>query len=91
MRDAVILEKCSASDIHENDILVFKHEGIIVTHRVVQIDTKNNRLQFTTKGDHNEENDSFVTGESQVIGRVVIINKYIGFPTVWLSELFKAK
>ena len=89
--DAVILEKCSASDIHENDILVFKHEGIIVTHRVVQIDTKNNRLQFTTKGDHNEENDSFVTGESQVIGRVVIINKYIGFPTVWLSELFKAK
>lgn len=89
--DAVILEKCPAADIRKDDILVFKHDGIIITHRVVQIETKDGHLQFTTRGDHNKKNDSFVTGETQVIGRVVIINKYIGFPTVWLSELFKAK
>ena len=89
--DAVILEKTSADKIVENDILVFKHEGIIVTHRVAQIYTENDRLYFVTRGDNNEEVDAFRTDESQVVGRVVIINKYIGYPTVWLSELFKTE
>ena len=89
--DAVMVEKCAPNEIQENDILVFKHEGIIVTHRVTQIENKDGEYQFTTKGDHNEREDAFKTSGSRVIGRVVIINKYIGFPTVWLSELFKAE
>ena len=89
--DAVMVEKCAPNEIKEDDILVFKHEGIIVTHRVTQIDNKNGEFWFTTKGDHNEREDAFKTSGSRIIGRVVIINKYIGFPTVWLSELFKAK
>ncbi|MBQ9684634.1 signal peptidase I [Candidatus Saccharibacteria bacterium] len=89
--DAVVLEKTSADKIVENDILVFKHEGIIITHRVTQIYTENDRLYFVTKGDNNEEVDAFRTDESQVVGRVVIINKFIGYPTVWLSELFKTE
>jgi signal peptidase len=75
--------------IKEGDILVFKHEGIIVTHRVVEIKQEDGHYQFTTQGDNNDQPDAFPSNESHVIGRVVIINKYIGFPTVWLSELFK--
>ena len=88
--DAVIVEKCDAAAIKEGDILVLKHEGIIVTHRAVKIIQANGHYQFTTQGDHNEYPDAFSSNESHVIGRVVIINKYIGFPTIWLSELLKA-
>ena len=88
--DAVIVEKCDAAAIKEGDILVLKHEGIIVTHRAVKIKQADGHYQFTTQGDHNEYPDAFSSNESHVIGRVVIINKYIGFPTIWLSELLKA-
>ncbi|MCR5572448.1 MAG: signal peptidase I [Candidatus Saccharibacteria bacterium] len=87
--DALIIEKCDASVIKEGDILVFKHEGIIVTHRVIEIKQEDGHYQFTTQGDNHDQPDAFPSNESHVIGRVVIINKYIGFPTVWLSELFK--
>ena len=89
--DAVIIEKTDSDKIQKNDILVFKHEGIIITHRVTHIYTENDHLLFVTKGDNNEKDDAFKTTESQIIGRVVIINKYIGYPTVWLSELFKTE
>ncbi len=85
--DAVIIEKCDAFAIKEGDILVFKHEGIIVTHRVIEIKQKDEHRQFVTQGDHNERPDAFFSDESHVLGRVIIVNKYIGFPTVWLSEL----
>ena len=89
--DAVIFEKTVADEINEDDILVFKHEGIIITHRVKTIRDDNGSLEFTTQGDANEEVDGFTTSESQVLGRVVSINKYIGFPTVWLNEFLKAE
>lgn len=89
--DAVILEKCPAVDIKEDDILIFKHEGIVITHRVVHTRKNGNSRQFITRGDHNENEDPFVVEESQVVGRVLIINKFIGFPTVWLNELFRTK
>ena len=90
--DAVIIEKCAAGEIKEDDILVFKHEGIIITHRVQEIKVEDDvHYQFVTKGDNNSDNDSFKADESQVIGSVVIVNKYIGFPTVWLNDLFKTE
>lgn len=89
--DAVLVEKTTADKIKEGDILVFKHEGIIVTHRVNKIIVENDQLHFITKGDNQEEVDAFTTEEHQVIGRVVGINRYIGYPTVWLNDLFKTE
>ena len=89
--DAVLVEKTTAEKIKEGDILVFKHEGIIITHRVNKIIVENDQLHFITKGDNQEEVDAFTTEEHQVIGRVVGINRYIGYPTVWLNDLFKTE
>ena len=79
------------NNLKEDDILIFKHEGIVITHRVVHTRKNGNSRQFITRGDHNENEDPFVVEESQVVGRVLIINKFIGFPTVWLNELFRTK
>ena len=89
--DTVLFEKVNASDIHKDDILVFKHEGIIVTHRVKKIVADDDALRFITQGDNQEDVDAFTTEEHQVIGRVVGINRYIGYPTVWLNDLFKTE
>ena len=71
-----------------DDILVFNKDGVIITHRVVSIDKRNNVMYFTTRGDNNDEADAFETPDSQVLGRVVMVGKYIGFPTLWINEIF---
>ena len=86
--DAVIFEKASSGEIQIGDILVFKREGLLITHRVIAIEARDNTLYFTTQGDNNEKPDGFETDASQVIGRVVLAGKYIGFPTIWINELF---
>ena len=87
--DAVIFEKVSATEIAKDDILVFSKDRAIMTHRVVAIENRDNTLYFTTRGDNNEKPDGFETSAEQVLGRVVSVGKYIGFPTVWLNEAFK--
>ena len=86
--DAVLIEKLSATDIEENDILAFRKNGIIITHRVVDIIKENGQITFITKGDAREEVDGFTTPGENVIGRVISKAKYIGFPTLWMNEIF---
>ena len=65
------------------DILVFDRNGIIMTHRVNKIIYANNgNYIYITKGDANENVDSFETEENKVLGIVKYRVKYIGYPTI---------
>ena len=87
--DAVIYEKIDAGELKKGDILVFKKDNTIVTHRVVSIKKKGNEYSITTKGDANDSVDSFVSTNENVVGRVNYIIKYMGYPTVFFNELFE--
>ena len=75
--------------MQKGDILVFRHDSIIVTHRIVDIKKKNDTYYFTTKGDNNEDVDGYTSTSDQVIGKVDYVIKYIGFPTILVNELFE--
>ncbi len=85
--DAIIYSKEEASNIVEGDILVFKSDNMIITHRVVDIIKTGNKLQFKTKGDNNESADAELVNEDNVYGKVKYVVKYIGYPTIKLLEL----
>ena len=87
--DAVIVEYTEPENIKIGDVLVFKYEGRVITHRVIGIETVNSILMFNTKGDANDSPDGFITSENEVIGKVDYVIKYIGFPTLWANELFR--
>ena len=87
--DAVIYEKVKSTNISKDDILVFKSDNMIITHRVVDIIKKGNEIYFRTKGDNNKEFDSTLVSSNDVYGKVLYIVKYIGYPTVLLQEYFK--
>ena len=70
------------------DILVFKRNNVIVTHCIVRISVINFKTYFKTKGDNNEVEDSFDVPSDDVLGVINYRIKYIGFPTIWLSESF---
>ncbi len=45
------------TNINEQDIISFKVENAIVTHRVVEIENENGKNFYITKGDANSDND----------------------------------
>lgn len=87
--DAVLIEYMKPEDLRKGDILVFRHENIIITHRIVDITKKKGTYYYTTQGDANDNPDGFISTNENVIGKVDYVVKYIGFPTVLINELFE--
>ena len=78
MEDAIqikdyVIVKIDKNDLEKDDIISFKYEGVIVTHRIIYI----NNDEILTKGDNNNIEDHPITYED-VIGKVVYIDKKIG-------------
>ena len=88
--DVVILKKVHRNKLHtikKGDILVHRHENRLIVHRVIEIKTTPNSINFRTKGDNNGTKDAYMIKEEEVVGIVKFKIKYIGMPTVALNEL----
>lgn len=89
--DAVIIEKTDPDNILVGDILVYKINGGIVTHRVIEIIDKNGIKIYHTKGDNNLIEDNIDIYKKDIKGRVKYVVKYIGYPTIYFNELLESK
>ena len=83
--DIVIVDqKCKEPKV--GDVIAFKHEQVIVVHRIIQkLEYKDHNLYYT-KGDANEKIDDFIVEDDIIIGRVTNKIPYAGYPTVWFNE-----
>ena len=89
--DVIFLERMNSQEkkeIKKGQILVFRYDNKVINHRVTSVVEKSGQMYFKTKGDNNNQEDNAVITEEQVIGITLHRIKYIGLPSVWLSELF---
>ncbi|MDE6141884.1 MAG: signal peptidase I, partial [Bacilli bacterium] len=90
--DAIVFEKVKTEDdrneIEEGTIIVFKHNGLYITHRVTKIEMVDGARIYQTKGDNNEKEDAFKVEDDDIVGVTRFKVKYIGFPTLWIQDLF---
>lgn len=84
--DAIIYQKVEPKVVEKGDILVFQRGKTIITHRVTDITKKGSRLEFTTKGDNNDKEDSSKVSDKDALGIVKYIVTDIGYPSIWLNE-----
>lgn len=86
--DVVIVEKIEDEydKLEVGQVIAFDYSGVIVVHRLVNIVMDNNHYYFYTKGDANYSPDNYAISEDMIIGVVNHKIRYIGLPTVWLSE-----
>ena len=59
------------TDIKEQDIVSFKINNAIVTHRIVEIKKENDKTLYTTKGDANSGNDTEVLRIEDIEGKYI--------------------
>ena len=59
--------------IKNGDIISFKQNGVVVTHRVAEIQRTTKGVYFSTKGDNNEHGDSFPVSEQELMGKVIFV------------------
>lgn len=91
--DAIIVDKISKEEMAElkvGDILVFKVGKSMYTHRIINIDVKNDEYYISTKGDRKGNVvDDWTVKSNDVIGVVKFRIPYVGYPTVQLNRLLK--
>jgi len=89
--DVIFLERLNnneKTDLKKDEILVFKYDNKIISHRITKVIKRENQVYYKTKGDNNDQEDNTVIKQEDIIGKVLHRFKYIGLPSVWLSELF---
>jgi len=66
------VEPVEPADVKVNDVLTYRRDNskTLITHRVIDIQTGAEGLEFTTRGDANDDPDILTVKETQVIGVV---------------------
>jgi signal peptidase len=75
-------------DIKEGDVIVFKRGNEIIAHRVEEIVEQRSGTYYRTKGDNADSADDYLVDPGNVLGRVEVVNYYVGYPTILLNEAF---
>ena len=87
--DTVNFEKnIDINKLKKGDIIVFNHNENTIIHRIISIKKDKNSVIINTKGDNNNTADLFDLTEKDIKGKVRMKIKYIGYPTIILSEFF---
>ncbi len=76
--DAIIIKKVAEDQLRVNDIITFKINGEIITHRIVRIDDVNSEKFYITKGDNNNVEDSDELRFSDIEGKQIIKIPHLG-------------
>ncbi len=87
--DAAVYERYDGQVINEGDVIVFRSGNTRVIHRVVDINSVNGELRYVTRGDANEDNDIGYRTHADIIGVVHFKVAYIGYPSIWIRDIFK--
>lgn len=86
--DVIIYEKYNNTPIENKTIIMFEKDNKKVIHRVVDIISVNSNVRYYTKGDANDNNDEGYITSNEIKGLYKFKIKYIGYPTIWIRDIF---
>jgi|SRR5579884_2105232 len=77
--DEVVFEICEPADVALGDVLLYRRDDRLVVHRVIQISSLGEALEFRTRGDNQRGCDLPVSAED-LLGRAVLVRHANGAP-----------
>lgn len=76
--DAIVIKKVSEEQLKINDIVTFKINEEIITHRIVKINDNGIEKTYVTKGDSNNVEDPDILSFEDIEGKQIIKIPYLG-------------
>lgn len=86
--DAVIFEQYDGQELKEGEVIIFSKDDILTIHRIQDVQILNGQAIYYTKGDANQQQDDGYRTHKDITGVVKLKINYIGWPTIWINELF---
>jgi len=83
--DLIIVKKDENMEYKANEIVSFKQDEDIITHRIVKIRKEKEKVYYITRGDNNEVNDAKIEAK-EIEGRVVYKIPYMGNIALFLKN-----
>lgn len=80
--DIVVVENKNKTSLNKNDIITFKANNTVITHRIVDIKDST----YITKGDNNDVIDPFTINYKDILGKVIFKIPKIGYLLEFLSR-----
>lgn len=86
--DAIIYKRFENEQLKKGQVIVFMKDDIKTIHSVESVEIKNNEIIYLTKGTNNEQQDEGYRTNADIVGTVKFKIIDIGWPTIWLNEVF---
>lgn len=89
MGDAIIFEEYKKQEIKQGDVILFEAQGRKIVHRVIEVRSIDGQDAYFTQGDANQSPDDGYRKNSDIIGITKLKVKYIGYPSLWIRQIFE--
>lgn len=76
--DLAIVQKSKLEELKKGDVITFKQEDRIISHRIYDITKEKGKVKFITKGDNNEVQDVKLVEFQDVYGKVLFTIPKLG-------------
>jgi signal peptidase len=79
----------AVTDLQVGNVITFATQAnpdVLVTHRIVSLETRDGQTMVTTKGDANDSVDAMAAPADHAVGRVDFSLPWLGFLMVWLAS-----
>lgn len=87
--DAVVYERYENQTLEEGQVIIFYKDDIRMIHRIQDVQVLNGEHIYYTKGDNNQQQDEGYRKAKDIMGVVKLKVIYIGWPTIWVNDLFE--
>jgi signal peptidase len=84
--DMIISKEVMPLSINVGDVITYKENDTIITHRVIEKKEENENYVFITKGDANNIKDENYIKENQIIGKIVFKIPLLGHARIFLAS-----
>lgn len=83
--DVIVGKTINPHDLKQGDIITFRFENSLTTHRVMNVINKDGKLLFKTKGDNNNVEDLEPVGNEKIISKYLFRVPLIGFVIMFMK------
>lgn len=84
--DVILVRKVDGNLVGINDVIQFRRDTILISHRVMDIIEDEEGKHYRTKGDNNSGDDSELVKPEQVKGKIIYVVPQIGWPTLLIKS-----